>query len=304
MRKNTKAWLCLALLLCLLIGAVPVGATSSQPSTEASDPTTQTPQSPGYVIPEVSGNASVTAGCGTMDAQVPLVTGQQLLETTEAAILYEVNTNTLIYNWNADKKVYPGSLGKLMTVLVALEQGDLEDTVTVSRTALNELPMGTVVCDLQAGEEMSLKDLLYCVMVASANDAAVVVAHHISGSQEDFVELLNAKALELGCTGTNFANATGLHSEQEYTTARDLGKIILAGFENELFLEMFSSAVYTVPATNMSAARELNTTNYLQSKVTIKRYFDERCTGGKTGATEDGGRSLVATAESGNTCLL
>ena len=299
MRKIATKGLAVALLLMILLSSVFAGATTTGTSEPSSGP-----QTPGYWIPETVGNAAVTAGCSTMDAQIPLITNEKIMETAQAGILYEVNTDTLIYNWNADKKVFPGGLGKLMTVLVALEHGDLNEIVTVERSVLNLLPIGTVVCKLQADEEISLKDLLYCVMTASANDAALVVADHIAGSQEAFVDLLNQKAAELGCTGTSFANATGLHDPAEYTTARDLGKIILAGLKNDTFREMFSCAAYTVEATNMSAPRELHTTNFLQSKVTLKRYFDERCTGGKTGASEGGGRSLVATSEEGNMTLL
>lgn len=299
MRKNILRWVIASLVICLLTGNLAVFAETTGQNTDQTFPT-----QPDFIIPETVGNAAITAGCSTMDAQIPLITNEKILETAQAAILYEVNTDTLIYNWNADKKIYPGALTKVMTVLVALEKGDLEETVTVSRSVLNLLPIGTVVCKLQAGEELSLKDLLYCVMTASANDAALVVADHIAGSQEAFVDLMNQKAAQLGCTGTSFTNATGLHHAQQYTTARDLGKIILAGLDNETFKEIFSTSAYTVSPTNLSDARELNTTNFLQSKVTLKRYFDERCTGGKTGASESGGRSLVATSEVGNMTLL
>ena len=299
MRKNVLRWIIGALVLCLLLANSAAFAT-----TTGTDSQTIPSASPDFMIPETIGNAAVTAGCSTMDAQIPLITNEKILETAQAAILYEVNTDTLIYNWNADKKIYPGALTKIMTVLVALEHGNLGENVTVTRSVLNLLPAGTVVCKLQAGEELLLKDLLYCVMTASANDAALVVADHIAGSQEKFVDLMNQKAAQLGCSDTSFTNATGLHHNQQYTTARDLGKIILAGLDNEIFKEMFSAAAYTVPSTNLSDARELNTTNFLQSKVTLKRYYDERCTGGKTGATESGGRSLVSTSEVGNMTLL
>jgi phosphoribosylglycinamide formyltransferase-1 len=181
MRKNILRWVIASLVICLLTGNLAVFAETTGQNTDQTFPA-----QPDFIIPETVGNAAITAGCSTMDAQIPLITNEKILETAQAAILYEVNTDTLIYNWNADKKIYPGALTKVMTVLVALEKGDLEETVTVSRSVLNLLPIGTVVCKLQAGEELSLKDLLYCVMTASANDAALVVADHIAGSQEAF----------------------------------------------------------------------------------------------------------------------
>ena len=136
------------------------------------------------------------------------------------------------------------------------------------------------------------------MMVGSANDAAAVIAEHIGTSQGAFVGLMNQRAKELGCENTQFMNANGLSHEEQYTTARDLAKITEAALHNEIFVELFSAIKYTVPATNKSEARELVTTNHLMSTETVRNQFDERVTGGKTGALNTTDRSLICTAES------
>jgi D-alanyl-D-alanine carboxypeptidase (penicillin-binding protein 5/6) len=174
---------------------------------------------------------------------------------------------------------------KLMTALVALEKGDLSDEVTVTKRALNLLTAGAATAGLVAGEELTLEQLLYCLMVGSANDAALVIAEHIGGNQDIFVAMMNQKAEELGCTGTHFSNAHGLHDEETYTTARDICRITDAALENEVFRAMFTMESYTVPATNKSEERVLWTTNHMMSTHTRRDYFDSRVTGGKTCVT-------------------
>ena len=249
-------------------------------------------------------DTSVTAGCHSVDAAVPLSDQGRLTETANAVIVYERGSDTMIYSWNPDEKIYPSSMVKLMTALVALERGDLAEEVKVTKRAVNSVAPGSVSAGLVAGEELTLEQLLYCLMVASANDAAAVIAEHIAGNQEIFVAMMNDKAQELGCTGTNFSNVHGLHDEETYTTARDVCRITDAALENEVFRAMFTAETYTVPKTNKSEARELWTTNYMMSKHSRKDYFDSRVTGGKTGSTDQAGRCLVTTAESGGMELL
>ena len=239
--------------------------------------------------------AAFSSGCRGVDAQMPLGGAEKLLDSSQAVVLYERNTGTMIYGYNLDKRIYPSSMVKLMTALVALEYGDLDMAVTASRTALDSVGIGAVSVSLVRGEEMSLRDLLYCMMVASANDASAVIAEHIGGSQAGFVELMNEMAAELGLTGTHFSNAHGLHAEDNYTTVRDVLRILDVGLENEEFKAMFQAVSYTVPATNKTDARELSSTNNMM-KETAKQY-DERVTGGKTGATDQAGRCLAVTAQ-------
>ena len=240
---------------------------------------------------------AVSSGCVTLDAQISLKSGEKLLDTAKAAILYELDSETLAYAWNPDQRLDPSGMNKLMTALLAAEKGDPDAVVTVTRTALDSVAIGSVSAGLKVGEEITLRDLLYCMMVGSANDAAAVIAEHIGTSQAAFVGLMNQRAKELGCENTQFMNPTGLSHENQYTTARDLAKITEAALHNETFMELFSAVNYTVPATNKSDARQIVTTNYLMSKETVKNQFDERVTGGKTGALSTTDRSLICTAE-------
>lgn len=254
-------------------------------------------------VPAQAADDSVLSGCHSVDASVALSDDGRLTETAEAVILYELNSDTMLYTYNPDEKIYPTSMVKLMTVLVALENGELEDQVTVTRSALNSVAIGSVSAGLKSGEVLTLEDLLYCTMIASANDAAAVVAEHIAGSQDAFVQLMNEKAAALGCKNTHYTNASGLHEEETYTTARDICRITEAALENEQFKTIFETVSYTVPATNKSdAPRELKTTNNMA--LSGNKYYDERVTGGKTGATDKGGRCLTVTARSGDMDLL
>ena len=242
-------------------------------------------------------DASVTNGCHSIDALKPLMPQEKKVETSKAVLLYDLSSDTLIYGWNLDEVIYPSSMVKLMTALIALEKGDPSDRVVVTKRALSYVAIGSVSAGLEAGEEVTLEDLLYCMMAASANDAAVVIAEHIAGSQKAFVDMMNAKAKELGLTNTNYSNVHGLHEELTYTTARDIGKLLGHALDDPYYRTLFEAKTYTMPATNKSEERIIHTTNYMMSKEVSKRYFDERVTGGKTGSTDQAGRCLAITAD-------
>lgn len=240
---------------------------------------------------------TVVNGCHSVDAALPVGGNDKLVETSKAVIVYERTTGTMIYTYNADQTIYPSSMVKLMTAIVALEQAKMDDVVTVTRSALDSVAIGSVSAGLKRGEEITIGDLLYCMMVASANDAAAVIAEHIAGGQAGFVMLMNEKASQLGCDGTHFSNVHGLHEDDNYTTARDVLKILEYGLSNPEFKAMFETVSYTVPATNKSDPRKIATTNYMMSKG---KYYDARVTGGKTGATDEAGRCLAVTADVGD----
>lgn len=240
---------------------------------------------------------SVTNGSHTLDAASPLLGSGQIVSNCRAAILYETGSDTLLNAWNADAKMYPASLVKIMTAYIALERGNLSDMVTVRDGALRSLPSDAVTVRLQAGEVMSLKDLLYCMMVHSANDAAIVIAEHIAGSHNAFVKLMNEYALELGCTNTNFMNAHGIHHDEQYSSARDIARILTFAMKNDVFRDMFGAVRYTVEATNMSDARSLVTGNHLMNADSMQYYFDSRVTGGRTGVDHQGFRCVASSAE-------
>ena len=279
MKKN-RLLICLLCIVLVIAGAGEVSATSLGTNGNGFD---------------VDG--SVSGGSHTMDAQVPLWGSNKMLETSAAAILYETNSNTLVYAWNPDVPRYPASLVKIMTGLLAVENGNIDDTITVTEEALSALPPYSSTLHLRAGEIVTLKQLLYALFVGGANDAAVVISHHIGGSEAAFVEMMNERAVEIGCTGTNFTNSTGIHNSNQVTTARDLGKILEAAAENVLFMDFFSSTLYNFPKTNLSESRYMETTNYLMTPG-MEFYYDERVTGGRTGTTSDNKRCLAITSES------
>lgn len=298
MKKNRI----ICLLLCgLLLIQFPVAQAAPVETTAPVEPILPEPGSGAvggdYQITE--GDASIVTGCHTIEAQKPLWGSNKMLEAAGAAMLYEINSGTMMYAYNPDKTMHPASLVKIMTALVALERGDLNSIATVSVNALASLPEDSDTLKLKPGEQFTLDQLLYGMMTGSANDAAVVIAEHIAGSQMGFAAMMNRKAKELGCTGTFFVNAHGMHEDAQVTTARDMVKIVLAAIENEDFCRYFSALEYSIPATELSGVRNLTSTNFLMSKGVTEEYYDARVTGGRTGVTDARERCLIATAESG-----
>lgn len=274
--KKIKA-LCLILAALLLLSA-PVFATEEDPS--------------------------VSMGSHGVDAVNPLGTSEKLLETAKAAILYERNSDTMLYSWNADVQLEPSSMAKIMTALVALENEKLDTLLTVTRSALNTIPVGSVSAGLKAGEELTLEALLYCCITASANDATAVIAEKVGGSIGLFVQMMNEKAAALGCTATNFVNPHGITAAGAYTTARDICRILDAALDNEEFVKLFQADEYIIPPTAvLGKERIITTTNYMQSTDYTSRFFDKRVTGGKTGST-NAGRCLAVTAQMGDMELI
>ena len=247
---------------------------------------------------DFQGDASVEYGSRTLDAQKPLADTRDYTGEVKAALLYDLNSDTLVFAQNPDEQLYPASLTKVMTCLMTIEmQPDLDAMVTVTRAGLKDMEPGGSNVALKVDEQMSVRDLLYCLMVKSGNDAASVLAVQNSGSIEAFVEDMNRRAQELGCTGTHFANAHGLHDDEHYTTARDMARILREAMKYPVFEEIFTCKEYTVPATNLSEPRELKTTNYLMRSNGYPIVLDSRVLGGKTGNTSKAGRCLVTLSE-------
>ena len=173
------------------------------------------------------------------------------------AVLMDAASGRVFYEKDADSQAYPASLTKVMTVLVAveaIERGEfsLTDSVTASERCLEGMVDDGSTAGIVPGETMPLQDLLYCALLASANEACNVIAEYVSGSVEAFVEQMNALAAKLGCSGTHFANTHGLPDDDHYTTARDMAVIYREAISHELFAEISGSVGYTVAATNVS----------------------------------------------------
>lgn len=241
-------------------------------------------------------NTTVENGSYSLDALQPLIGSGEISDNMRAAIVYEANSETLMYTWNPDMQMYPASFVKIMTALMAVEKGSLEALVTVKESALGGLPVDALKVNLVPDEVISLSDLLHCLLIGSANDAANAIAEFIGGSQSEFVQMMNYYAKELGCTATYFTNATGLHDDNQHTTARDIAKIFNAALKNEAFKTIFTKLDYLVPATNKSPERRLAVSSSIQDRQS--RYYDGRVIGSRTGVTNDGKRCLAVAAES------
>lgn len=235
--------------------------------------------------------------CRTLDAQSSYLGADKITDNVGSVVLYEPKSDTMMYSLEPDTRRFPSSLVKILTAHIAIEQGNLDDVVTISQNVLDSVPYYAASAELVADEQMKLSDLIYCMMVGSANDAAAAIATHISGSQEAFVALMNDYAEKLGCSDTHFVNVHGLHDEQQYTTARDMAKILAAAVNNADFLTFFSAATYVVPQTNKSEERELISGNHMTHTNSMEIYFDERVVGGRTGVTEEGLRCLATLSE-------
>lgn len=256
------------------------------------------------VSAQESVDASVTRGCNTLDGKVPYLGTERRIENGKGIVLYEATTDTLMYADNADVQLPPASLLKILTALLVLERGSLSDVVTVRKEVLDTLAPDAAMVGLVPDEVLTVKDLLYCMLVASGNDAAVVLADHVMNGQDKFVAEMNRYAKQLGCTNTNFTNAHGLHDPNQYTTARDIARILKKAIENEQFCTIFNAKSYTVPVTNKSDMRTLITQNYLLNKDSVKIYYDDRVTGSRTAVANDGTRGIASVAEAGNMKLI
>ncbi len=241
--------------------------------------------------------AAADAPNSGLDADSAVISGQVVTNVT-AAIVYEMNSDTIMAAQNADAKMYPASLVKVMTALLAVENKNLDGVATVTREALAAATASTSV-GLQAGEQLTVRELMYCMLTGSGNDAAAVIAVHIGGSIDSFVSMMNSRASELGCDSTNFVDPHGISSKNQYTTARDMARIFAAAAGHADFREIFGAVRHTVPATAYSPARELKTANYMMDTGS-QSYYDSRVTGGRTGVAADRSRCLGVIAESGN----
>ena len=282
--KKTKA-LSLLLSLLLLLSSLTLPLLAVDAETAADPEQTQTD----------------SADAPTEDDSVPedrlLSSRTSFSVAAKAALLIDLNTGRAVYEQDADERVYPASLTKIMTCLLALENGNLSDVVTVSASALDDLDADSSVAGLQVGEQMTLENLLYCMMVVSGNDACNVIAEHIAGSITDFVRMMNQRTYELGCLNTHFSNPHGLHDENHYTTARDLSIITQAALKSENFRQIVDTYEYQLPDDNVRQnIPKLKTTNMLIYRSMSNSLYYSRAHGIKTGYTSQAGRCVISEA--------
>ena len=221
----------------------------------------------------------------------------------ESGILVDLDTQEILYSKNIDKQLYPASITKVMTTLVAIESSSPEDPVTFSQHALDSIEWDSSNIGCRLNETLTMEQCWYAMMLNSANEVCCGVAEHISGSIEAFVEKMNQKAAELGCTNTHFSNPNGLPDETHYTTAHDMALIANAAYQNETFRQVFSTRQYEIPPTP-----QYTETRYLYNHHKMMQpdteYYYEGCLGGKTGYTETALNTLVTIASRNGKNLL
>ena len=237
------------------------------------------PQSAAYATQNAGGAASVSE---------PQIQAQ-------GAVVIDAATGQILYGKNANTKYYPASITKLMTALLVIENCDLDGTVTFSKTATTNLEAGAVSLGMVEGDQLTVRQCLYALLLKSANEVGNALAEHVSGSISAFADLMNKKAAALGCTNTHFVNPHGLNDPNHYTTPYDMALIGRAAFANSTLREIDTTLSYKLPATKKNEAMTI-TMGHKMLYPNDSRYY-EGIIGGKTGFTSLAGNTLVTGAE-------
>lgn len=241
---------------------------------------------------ELDMNSNVIVSKSKLDINVELINFDEAV-TAKGAIVVEDNINNIMFEKNGYTKLYPASTTKVMTALVALENGNLDDEVIVS-SSVNKLPGDSRRAFIMPGDRLTLRQLLYGMLLHSGNDCAVAIAEHIGKSEKNFAAMMNKKAKEIGTTNTNFVNPHGYHDPNHYTTPRDLALIAIEASKHPEFIEIVKTPYYKAVFKNKNGktkTKSWKTTNLFLRDGT--GYQLEGIIGGKTGYTEAAGRCLV-----------
>ncbi|MBE5915785.1 MAG: D-alanyl-D-alanine carboxypeptidase [Pseudobutyrivibrio ruminis] len=223
----------------------------------------------------------------------------------ESAIVMEQETGTILYSKNMDDQHYPASITKIMTALLVLENCDLDETVTFSAEAVYGTELGSSSIARDVGEEMTVEQTLYGMMLESANECAYALGEHVAGDIPTFVDMMNERAKELGCTNTHFNNTNGLPDEEHYTSAHDMALIARAAYAIPKFAEIVGTKNYTIPPTNKHEdSTPLNNHHQMLHYYKTNKYLYEYCMGGKTGYTVVAGATLVTYAKKDGMTLI
>lgn len=228
---------------------------------------------------------------------------EELELNSDAAILIDATTGEVLYEKNSNKREYPASITKIMTALLAFESGKMEETITFSHNAIFGIEPGSSHIALQEGEQITMKQAMYALLLRSANEAALGIAEQVDGSVEKFANHMTKRAKELGCKNTNFINPNGLHNENHYTTAYDMALIAKEVLKFQEFKEIIKTTYYEIPPTNkQQETRYLHGQHQMIKPPSI--YVYEGCEGGKTGFTDEAQNTLVTYAKKDNTELI
>lgn len=221
----------------------------------------------------------------------------------DSAILMDAKTNTILYSKNIDSPHYPASITKLLTALIIVENCDLDEQLTFSHNAVYNVESNSSNAGYDEGDVTSVKDALYALLIKSANEAANALAEHCSGSIEEFCNLMNKKAEELGCTNSHFNNPSGLNDPKHYTTAHDYAIISAAALNNKTVYDIASSTYYKLPPSKKNPDGLIITAHHSMMKKKDSKYC-EYVKAGKTGYTTLAGNTLVTYAQKDDMCLI
>lgn len=213
----------------------------------------------------------------------------------DSAIVMDMKTGAILYAKGIDEQRYPASITKILTALVAIENSKPTDMVKFSEESIQSLEPGYAHIAMKAGEEITMKDALHALMLASANEVAYAIGETVGGTHEKFIEMMNDRAKELGCTHTHFINTNGMFDEQHYTSARDMALIAREAFSHQELLDVVQTLQYTIPPTNMESEPRIFQQKH--KMLLHGKYHDDRCIGGKTGYTEKSYNTLVTVME-------
>lgn len=211
------------------------------------------------------------------------------------AILIDANTGVTIYEKNSHEKLYPASITKIMTAYLACKYGKFDDTLTASHNAIYGIGQGSSIIGIKEGEQISFLDGLYGIMMESANEVCMMVAEHIDGTVEKFVERMNKQAQDWGCKDTHFNNPHGFHDVDHYTTPYDMSLIAFNAIKDENFSKIWGTVDHTIPANNKSPQRFLHNKDKMLKPTSD--YYYQYAIGGKTGFHDDAKNTLVTCAE-------
>ena len=320
----------IALILAALVTALPVASFAAPSPSPAADGSTSTVTSPDGTTRTVTNSTSATSAPSSAPSATSASTSTSTETTStqseqtsqpvsslpdgitmedptlkapsidyaEAALLMDMSSGRVLYSKNLDERLYPASTTKIMTGILALEMGNMDDTVRATYEALKTITLEDSHMGILMDEELTMEQLVKGMLIYSANDAANVIAIQIAGSIDNFVDLMNQKAQELGMTGTHFANPCGVHDDNHYTTARDLAIIAKYAMKNEQFREIVKMPIYKIPPTNKyTSERILVNTNLFLGTARSTYYYYPPAIGIKTGHTSQAGYCLVSAAQ-------
>lgn len=216
----------------------------------------------------------------------------------EAGIVMEASTGLILYEKNINEQYYPASITKVMTALLAVENSSLGEIVTFSKKAVFDIDQDSSRIGIDVGEQLTMQQCLYAILLESANEVSYAVAEHIGGSVEGFAQMMNDKAKSLGCLNTNFVNPHGLPDTEHVTTAYDMALITREAMKNETFRKIIGTRTYTIPPTNIQPQSRPMANHH--KFIRKESYFYDDCIGGKTGYTSKAKYTLVTIAKRGD----